>query len=307
MITARQKKYDFNSISNLWSIVIHAVMILFALVCLAPVVLVFIVSFTSEQALSRYGYQFFPKEISLQAYEYLFKTGDQILDSYLISIIVTVSGTLLSVLVMSMFAYTLSRKDFKYAKTLSFFAFFTMLFSGGLVPSYIVNVTYLNLDDTIFALILPFTVNAFYVIILRTFYATTISHDIIESAKIDGASEWTTFIRIVVPLSKPGMATIGLFSVIAYWNDWFLGLLYITKPKLVPIQYLLMKMQDSLEFIKQNSAFANSPDGIELALNAPTESGRMALTVLIMTPILFAYPFFQRYFVKGLTLGSVKG
>lgn len=203
MAVARRKHYSINSVSLPWSIIMHGLMLIFTLICILPVILVLVVSFTSEQDLNTYGYQFFPKAFSLEAYEFLFKTGDQILQSYIISIIVTVGGTLLSLVVMSMFAYTLSRKDFKYGKALSFFTFFTMLFSGGLVPSYMVNTSLLHLDDTIWALILPYTVNAFYVIILRTFFATTISHDIIESAKIDGAREWTIFTRIIVPLSKP--------------------------------------------------------------------------------------------------------
>lgn len=306
-IYAAKKKYQVNALSNKWNVIFNIILTVFSLICVLPVVLVYIVSFTSEESIAQYGYRFIPRELSIGAYEYLFKTGEQIANSYMVSIIVTVVGSLLSVLVMSMFAYTLSRKDFKYRNVFSFLTFFTMLFSGGLVPSYIINATVLRLNDTIFALILPYTVNAFYVIVLRTFYTTTIPDSIIESAKIDGAGELTTFLRIVFPLSKPGLATVGLFSVIGYWNDWFLGLLYITKPRLVSIQYMLMKIQNSLEFIKQNSAFANSADGVQLALNTPSESGRMALTVVVMTPILFAYPFFQKYFVKGLTLGSVKG
>lgn len=281
-------------------------MFLCSITCILPLALVYILSFSSEESLMNRGYTFFPESFSLKAYEYFFRMGDQIWRSYGTTIIVTVIGTLFSLAVTALLAYVLSRPDYRFKKQLSFFVLFTMLFNGGLVPSYIVNSTIYHLNDTLLALILPISINAFWVLILRTFYRT-IPMEIIESASIDGAGEFTTFVRIVLPLSKPGIATIGLFSMIGYWNDWFLGMLYISNDKLTPIQTLLWRVQNSLEVIQANAALASSPAAAEMLRNTPTDSGRMALTVLVVTPILLAYPFFQRYFVKGLTIGGVKG
>ncbi|MFR2483656.1 MAG: carbohydrate ABC transporter permease [Hungatella sp.] len=181
---------------------------------------------------------------------------------------------------------------------------FTMLFNGGLVPSYMVHTQLLGLRDSVWALILPMSLNVFYVVVLRTFFKS-IPMEIVEAATIDGSGDFKTFLKIVLPLSKPGIATIGLFTMIAYWNDWFLGMLYIYETKNYPIQTFLWSMQNSLESLKQSSA--NALEYAEMANNAPTNSGRMALTVLVVLPILCAYPFFQKYFVKGLTIGGVKG
>lgn len=303
----RKRSYNPNEISGRWNFLINIFLLLPFIACILPIWLVYSVAFSSENSVAKNGYQLIPKEFTLSAFEYYLKVGDQVWTSYRVTIVVTIVGTLTAILVISMLSYVLSRNDFRYRNILSFMVLFTMLFNGGLVSSYIINVTLFHLDDTIFILILPQLINAFYVIVLRTFYKTTIPDSIIESANIDGAGEFTIFFKIVFPLSKPGLATVGLFVLIGYWNDWFAGLLYIMNPKLVPIQTLLTRIQNSLEFIKQNSELANSAAGVDLAVNAPTESGRMALTVLVMTPILFAYPFFQKYFVKGLTIGSVKG
>ena len=181
---------------------------------------------------------------------------------------------------------------------------FTMLFNGGLVATYMVNTQLLGLGNSVWALIFPMSFNAFYIVVLRTFYKS-IPVELIEAARVDGASEFKTFFRIVLPLSKPGIATIGMFTMIAYWNDWFLGMLYIVDQEKYPVQTLLWSMQNSLEFMKQSSA--NALEYAEMAANAPTDSGRMALTVLVVLPILLAYPYFQKYFVKGLTVGGVKG
>lgn len=216
----------------------------------------------------------------------------------------TIVGTLFSLAVTTMLSYVLSRPDYRYGKILTFLLLFTMLFNGGLVPSYMVNTQLLGLRDSVWALIFPMSLNAFYVIVLRTFFKS-IPMEIIEAAHIDGAGEFKTFLRVVLPLSKPGIATIGLFTVIAYWNDWFLGMLYIFETKKYPIQTLLQSMQNSLEALTQSSA--NALEYAEMAKNAPTDSGRMALTVLVVLPVMLAYPFFQKYFVKGLTIGGVKG
>ncbi len=224
--------------------------------------------------------------------------------SYGITLFVTIVGTVFSLAVTTLLSYVLSRSDYRYGKPLTLLLLFTMLFNGGLVPSYMVNTQLLGLRDSVWALILPMSLNVFYVVVLRTFFKS-IPMEIVEAATIDGSGEFNTFLKIVLPLSKPGIATIGLFTMIAYWNDWFLGMLYIYETKNYPIQTFLWSMQNSLESLKQSSA--NALEYAEMANNAPTNSGRMALTVLVVLPILCAYPFFQKYFVKGLTIGGVKG
>lgn len=293
-----------NRISGKTNVILNILFLLWALICVLPLLLVVVVSFSSEQSIFQNGYTFFPSEWSLDAYNFFFKLGDQLIRSYGITIFVTVVGTLFSLAITAMFAYVLSRNDYAYNRLFTFLMLFTMLFNGGIVATYMVNTQLLKLGDSVGALIFPMSLNAFYVIVLRTFYKG-IPLEIIEAARIDGAGEFKTFFRIVLPLSKPGLATIGMFTTIAYWNDWFLGMLYIVDQKKYPVQTLLWSMQNSLEFMKQSSA--NALEYAEMAANAPTDSGRMALTVLVVLPILLAYPFFQKYFVKGLTVGGVKG
>lgn len=293
-----------NRISRRADRVLNLIFLLWALACVLPLILVVIVSFSSEQSIFQNGYSFFPSEWSLDAYRFFFRLGDQLVRSYGITIFVTVAGTLFSLIITAMFAYVLSRADYAYNRLFTLLMLFTMLFNGGIVATYMVNTQILGLGNSLGALIFPMSLNAFYVIVLRTFYKS-IPMEIIEAARIDGAGEFKTFFRIVTPLSKPGLATIGMFTTIAYWNDWFLGMLYIIDQKKYPVQTLLWSMQNSLEFMKQSSA--NALEYAEMAANAPTDSGRMALTVLVVLPILLAYPFFQKYFVKGLTVGGVKG
>ena len=293
-----------NRISTKTNVILNVVFLFWALICVLPLILVVIVSFSSEQSIFQNGYTFFPSEWSLDAYNFFFKLGDQLVRSYGITIFVTVVGTLFSLAITAMFAYVLSRNDYAYNRVFTFLMLFTMLFNGGIVATYMVNTQLLKLGDSVGALIFPMSLNAFYVIVLRTFYKG-IPMEIIEAARIDGAGEFRTFFSIVLPLSKPGLATIGMFTTIAYWNDWFLGMLYIVDQKKYPVQTLLWSMQNSLEFMKQSSA--NALEYAEMAANAPTDSGRMALTVLVVLPILLAYPFFQKYFVKGVTIGGVKG
>ncbi|MEF9878417.1 MAG: carbohydrate ABC transporter permease [Clostridia bacterium] len=301
-----KKEHDFLAISRPTNAVITLLLFLTTVVCVLPLLLIYSISFSSEASISQYGYSFWPREFSLSAYNYLMKTGDQLVQSYFITIVVTLLGTAISLFVVSMFAYVISRRDFRYRGVFAFFVFFTMLFNGGMVPSYIINVNMLHLNDTIWALILPLLVNGFYIMVMRTFYSTTIPVSILDAAKIDGAGEFRTFFRIVAPLSKPAFATVGLFTMIGYWNDWMMAMLYITNQKLAPIQYTLMKVQNNLEFVKQSAKYLTSVDGMQLAMNTPTDSAQMALTVLVATPLLVAYPLFQKYFVKGLTIGGVK-
>lgn len=293
-----------NRISKKTNFILNIIFLIWSLACVLPLLLVVIVSFSSEQSIFENGYTFFPSEWSLDAYNFFFRLGDQLIRSYGITIFVTVVGTLFSLAITAMFAYVLSRSDYAYNRLFTILMLFTMLFNGGIVATYMVNTQMLGLGDSVGALIFPMSLNAFYVIVLRTFYKG-IPMEIIEAARIDGTSEFKTFFRIVLPLAKPGLATIGMFTMIAYWNDWFLGMLYIVDQKKYPVQTLLWSMQNSLEFMKQSSA--NALEYAEMAANAPTDSGRMALTVLVVLPILLAYPYFQKYFVKGLTVGGVKG
>lgn len=297
----------FYSLPQGWNITFSVVLGLLSLLMLAPMVLVIVVSFSSEASISRVGYQFIPEEWSLDGYRYLLKMGDQVGRSYIITIFYTVTGTLLSLTTMTMYAYVIAQNRFRMKKFFTWILFFTMLFSGGLVPSYIMNTTILGLKNTVWIFLLPSLVSAYNVIILRTFIQTTIPESLFEAARIDGAGHWRIYFSITLPLFKAGIATIGLFNVVSRWNDWFTGMLYIDNARLIPLQTLLQKIQDQIEFLKTNTAVAATPDGIELLRNLPSNALRMSCTVIIVAPILMAYPFFQRYFVSGLTVGSVKG
>lgn len=303
----KSSKYRGNQISFGANMALSIFMGLLAIITVLPLILVIIISFSSSASLTYTGYTFFPSEWSVNAYTNLFKTGRALLDSYIITIFYTFTGTVLSLFVTSMYAFVLAQKRLRARRFFAFYAFFTTLFGGGLVPSYILNVRYLHLNDTIWIFLIPGMFGAFNAIILRTFIQTTVSDTLFEAARIDGASDWTVYWRITMPLSKAGLATLGLFSVVGRWNDWFTGLLYIENAKLVPLQTFLQKIQNNLDFLKQNAQLANSMDGLEALKNIPSESTRMAITLLTIFPLLIAYPFFQRYFVKGLTIGSVKG
>ncbi len=304
MASLVKKSRDFQRLSPVWNVAFNLVAAILAILCVFPFLFVAIISFTDEQTLASEGYSLFPKRWSLDAYSYLFKAGDQLLRSYGVTIFVTVVGTVISLVFISLFAYAISRKSFKYRNFFGFFAFFTMLFNGGLVPSYIVSTQLLHLQNSVWALILPLAVNAFYIMIMRTFFATMIPDAIIESGKIDGAGEFGIFFRLVLPLALPGLATIGLFSTLGYWNDWFNALLYIDRPTLVPLQSMLMRIENSMQFILQNSN--NASIGVGVLQSMPQDTSRMAMVVLATGPIVFAYPFFQRYFIQGLTVGAVK-
>lgn len=292
-----------NDLSLPSRIFLHAIIIVFCLLCVLPIILIISISLTSQAEIVRTGYRLIPADISLVAYKYIFKNPVQILRSYYISAMVSVLGTLLSLLLTSMLAYPLSRADFKIKGKVSFYIFFTMLFNGGLVPWYILIVKYLKMEDSLWVMIVPYLVVPWYVLLLRTFFQK-IPVAIIEAAKIDGSSEFRTFLTIVLPLSKPGLATVGLFIVLQYWNDWWLSLLFISKDSLMPLQYMLYKMMANIEFL--NRQLQNSTVSIDIR-DIPSEPARMAMCILAAGPMLFIFPFFQKYFEKGLTVGSVKG
>ncbi|WP_236719779.1 carbohydrate ABC transporter permease [Neobacillus mesonae] len=284
--------------------IISVLLGILAFACIFPFIYVIIISFTSEESIVRNGFQLVPKDWSMDAYHYLWSMKEQLFRSYGVTIFVTIVGTVISVLMITFYAYAISRPQFKYRRFFTFLAFFTMLFSGGLVPTYIVVTQFLHLKDTIWALILPLSMNAFYIIIMRTFFLKSVSESILESARIDGASEWRIFFQIIFPLSLPGIATIALFSTLGYWNDWFTALLYINDPNLVPLQSLLMKIEANLEFMRQNMDVAIMNQSIFDTI--PQESAKMAMVVIATLPIAVSYPFFQKYFISGLTIGGVK-
>ncbi|WP_371318217.1 carbohydrate ABC transporter permease [Paenibacillus elgii] len=253
------------------------------------------------------GYNFIPESFSLSAYQFLFKDWEQIVRSFGVSVFVTAVGTFISVIIMAMYAYPISRRDFPHKNVFSFFMFFTMLFNGGLVPWYLVYTQMLNFKNTLLALILPLLVSAFFVLMLRTFFSGTIPPALIESAKMDGAGEFRIFAQIILPLSLPVLATVSLFQTLNYWNDWFTSLVFITGNQNVNLQYLMYKTMLDIQFLTSNTQALQAINQSGGGLHLPTETVRMAMAVLGIGPIVFAYPFFQKYFVKGLTVGAVKG
>lgn len=234
-------------------------------------------------------------------------SGAKILTSYRNTILITVLGTVFGLWFMTMYGYACSRKDFKFRQFLSFYAYFTMLFSGGMVASYIVNTTMFHLRNTFWILLLPGMVGAYNIIVLRTFFASSGTESLIEAAKIDGAGEFRIYGQIVLPISKPALATIGLFTAIAYFSSWFNVLMYIDNENLWTIQYMLQRIMNDILYLRANPDIAMSEEGALMLDSLPNESAKMALTVITMTPVLLFYPFFQKYFIKGLTLGAVKG
>ncbi|MDF2923053.1 MAG: carbohydrate transporter permease [Paenibacillaceae bacterium] len=300
-----KRRREINSIKPVTEYLIHLFFLLFSAACLFPVLVVLGVSLTDQDAIYLYGYNIFPRVFSLTAYEYLLRDAGAIRDAYLISIFVTVVGTVIALMTTALVAYPLSRQDFAFRSFFSFFVFFTMIFGGGLVPWYLVYTYIMDIRDSLWALIIPnHLLSAFYVIIMRTFFTTSIHPSILESAKIDGAGEIRIFTQIVLPLSLPVLATIGLFYTLGYWNDWFNSLVFMNNDKLISIQYLMYKAMRNLQFL--NSIGAEGGVG-DQAAKLPSETARMAMAMIGMGPIVLAYPFFQKYFVKGLTVGAVKG
>ena len=283
--------------------IIHFVFILFSLACIIPLVSIISISLSNETDIIKNGYSLFPRVFDISAYAYVLYEPIQIINAFKVSIIVSILGTFISLIVTAGIAYTLSRDDYKFKNPLSFYVFFTMMFNGGLVPTYILISNYLHLKNTIWVLILPYVAVPFFILLLRTFMQK-IPYDIIESCMMDGASEFRIFFQIILPLAKPGLATVALFTILHYWNDWFLSLLYIEKESLVPLQYMLYRMMNNITFLTSSSN--QMPPGLNNAV-IPSESARMAMAILAAGPMLAVFPFFQQYFVRGLTVGAVKG
>ena len=281
------------------------IMILLMLFCVVPLILMLTVSLSSEASLVR-GYRFIPDEWSLDAYAFMWAKRATIARAYGLTIVVTVIGTIASLIMTSMFAYPLSRKDFKPRNFFAFLLFFTMLFNGGMVASYMVWTRLFHIKDTIWAYLLPGALmGGMNVLLVRNYFNANIPYSIIEAARLDGAKDWTIYSKIMVPLSKPIMTTIGLFSALGYWNNWTAGIYYINNPKLYTIQVYLKKLMDSIQFLKTTDL---SNEAVMLASrNLPTESARMAVAIIALIPILAIYPFVQKELIKGMVVGGVKG
>ena len=282
--------------------VIHGIFLVLSIAIIAPMWLVVSASLTAEEELILSGYSFFPQEFSMQGYEVILQYPVDLIRAYGVTILVTIAGTLASILLTAMTGYVLARKDFRYRRMLTFYVFFTMIFSSGLVPFYMLVTKYLHIKDTVWALIIPYLLNPFYVLIMKGFM-DKLPHEMIESGKVDGAGEWRMFFQLILPLSAPALATVSLFISFAYWNDWWLGLLFIDNEQWVPLQLLLYRTMSSIEFIANNAQYV---DGLVDLSKFPSMSARMALAIVGAGPMMFIFPLFRRFFVTGLTIGSLK-
>jgi putative aldouronate transport system permease protein len=290
-----------NTVTQIW---IHAIFIAVCVACLYPFLVIVATSFQSESGIVQNGYTIIPKEINFDAYRVILVEPKQLLNSYAVTIITTLIGTIVGLWVTTSYAFAISRHDYAYRGILAFLIFFTMLFKGGLVPSYILISKWLGLQNNILALIVPYLISGWFVLLMKGFLQA-LPNALFESAKMDGAGETRIFIQLVLPLSLPALATVGLFFVLQYWNDWWLTLLYVDSKDMLKLQYLLIRVLKNMEFL--NSAEAIQYGLVKPGMEVPSLSARMAMCVLAAGPMLVVFPFFQRFFVRGLTVGSVKG
>lgn len=289
---------------NIGSIILNLVLVILSLAIVAPFVLTVAISLSSEVDVANFGYRFIPKRIDFAAYQYVFKNPKSILDAYKITAIFSLISMVLATLLMAMMAYALTKKFLKGRRFMSLYLYFTMLFSGGLVPSYILITQYLHLNDTIWVYILPALISPWYVFMMRTFFADLPS-ETLESAEIDGANEFRIFFTIALPMSKAVLATIALFTFLNQWNNWYTSMLYINDESLVSLQYLLQRIMKNIDLLRQ---YANTSDSSMIQISElPSETAQMAMAVVVAGPALIVFPFFQKYFVKGINVGSVKG
>jgi len=300
----KKKERDVLAISPSTNAALNAIMIFFCILTLIPIYVIVISSITSEASLSANGYRLWPDEFSGMAYRFLFGQGSIVVTAYKNTIIATVAGTILSVIMVALYAYPLSRDNFKFGTFFTFFAFFTLLFNGGLVSYYMVMRQILNLSNTLWALFLPSAFSPFWVIVMRTYYKMNVPNEIVEAARIDGAGEWRSFLQIVLPLSTPGLATVALFSAIGIWNNFFNALLLVDDAQYYSLQFTIYTTLNNIRFLLEN---ADKMQGLVNVSELPSQTFRMAMAVVTVGPIILAYPFFQRYFIKGLTVGSIKG
>lgn len=284
---------------------VHIILTIGAALCAGAFLLVLGSSFQSEGEIQQFGYSLIPRKFSLEAYKTVFTFPDLIFDAYFMTIITTVIGTLLGVALSASAGYVISRENYRYKKILTFYIFFTMLFHGGLVPEYILMTQWLDLKDSMWALILPHLMNAWYIMLMKGFFKE-IQEEMLEAARIDGLSELGIFFKIVLPTSTPVLATIALFYVLGYWNEWFLSLMYIDEQSKIKLQYLLMQILKKTQFMNSEAAEAMTASGIPTT-EIPTLNVRMATCVVAVAPLLMVFPFVQKYFVKGINVGSVKG
>lgn len=296
----------FNRVSKPTNVILNIVFAIMALACVIPVLLVVAISFSAEQSITDYGYRFIPKIFSLEGYTFLLSQGKMIVRALGISLFVTIVGTVIGVLLTTLMGYVLSRPNYKLNGFLTMVVFIPMVFNGGLVSTYFIVSQFLGLKNSVWALILPLAVSSFNVIVCRTFFKTTIPESLVESAKMDGASQLMIFSRIVLPISLPVLATIGLFLCFAYWNDWYQSMLYIDDTKLLSLQALLNQILTNITMLVKNAATIGVT-AAEMLAKMPQEAARMAIVVIIVLPIACAYPYFQKYFISGLTVGAVKG
>ena len=299
----------FNAIRRGTNITYSILFMLLAFICVIPVVFVIIISFSSEASIGKVGYSFVPAEWSTEAYQYVWHLRNAygiptVVQAFLTSVGITLVGTLLGLTLISTMGYVLSRRNFRLRGLYTTMIFIPMIFNGGLLSTYVVNTQLLGLKNTYWALILPLCCSSFYVIIMRTFFQTTIPDEIIESGKIDGASQLRIFGQLVLPISLPALATIALFLTFAYWNDWYQASLYIetSKHDLFPLQYVLVNIEKNIQYLANNDMAMSANTNV-----LPSETMRMAIVVIAVVPIMFSYPFFQKYFISGLTIGAVKG
>lgn len=288
-----------------YQIVTNGIMIIWTILIILPFLLLFMSSITQEQVLVANGYSFFPKEFSLASYQYILKSGGTILRSYGISILVTAVGTMLNVALSALMAYPLSVRNLPGRKIMMFYVFFTMLFNGGMVPSYIVWSNWFGIKDTIFAQLLPnLMLSAWNVMMIRTYFQTSIPETLYEAAQIDGATQFKVFTSIVLPLGKPILVTMGTFAGLAYWNDWTNGLYYISRDKtLYNVQNLLNQMVQNIQYLAQSS----DANMAAAAASIPTTGVQMAIAFVAILPIMIIFPYFSKYYTKGIALGAVKG
>lgn len=296
-----KKDMKANTEEKVITFISYLTLILFAIVCVVPLLMIIVVSFTSEESIAQHGFSLIPSEISFEAYKMLFANPTQLLDAYKVTIIITVTGTFLGILCSSQMAYAVSRRNFVLQRILSFMLYFTMLFNGGLVPTYILMTRYLHLKNSLWAVILPMMVSPWNIFMLRTFMKS-VPDSLIESAKLDGASEFRIFYQIIVPLSMGGIATVAITMAIGYWNDWYQNMLYISDTDKYSLQYLLQTLLGKVEFLK----LANK-SGQAVDMKVPEDGLRMATCVMAVGPMAFLFFFVQKYFVRGITIGAVKG
>lgn len=301
----KKKHFDPLEVSKGANIGLNIYLILLTISAILPFLFVFIISITDESTLATNGYSLFPEKISFDAYKLIFSSGSSIVQAYKVSIFITVVGVLLALILTTLYAYALSRDDFEFKGFFTKVSTIPMLFSGGLVASYLVMTQFLGLRNSVWALILPLLLGTFNIIIMRTFFQTSIPKALIEAATIDGANEVQIFFKVVLPLSLPVLATIGLFLTLGYWNDWYNAMLYIDDLDKIPVQYLLIRIQNSTAFLASRGSQIGGVAN-QAMKTLPQETLRMAIVVITTAPIAITYPFFQRYFISGLTLGAVK-